>query len=165
MSNTLLSTRGIYGTALVYRLERISTRGYYDRLLVTIALEGISASQFAKALSASQPVLVLSATQPGVNISVTQPGLTMSKRGPQKSEARCRGTRFGMEGKPAPSANIVDVWSRTSPKYRIRAVVLLAVNVMLFASVGCFAFWLRSGRPRLRSADAAFLGFARHKRG
>ena len=40
---------------------------------------------------------------------------------------------------------IIDVWSRTHPKYRIRAVVLLAVNVLLFAGVGSFAYWLRSG--------------------
>ena len=38
-----------------------------------------------------------------------------------------------------------DVWSRSGSKYRIRAVVLLAVNVLLFAGVGSFAFWLRSG--------------------
>lgn len=46
---------------------------------------------------------------------------------------------------PAPQ-EFVDVWSRTSSKYRIRSIVLLAVNVVLFAGVGCFAFWLRSGR-------------------
>jgi len=39
----------------------------------------------------------------------------------------------------------IDVWTRTHPKYRIRASVLLAVNVLLFAGVGSFAFWLRSG--------------------
>ncbi len=39
----------------------------------------------------------------------------------------------------------VDVWSRTASKYRIRAIVLLAVNVLLFAGAGTFAFWLRSG--------------------
>ncbi len=40
---------------------------------------------------------------------------------------------------------LADVWSRTHPKYRIRATVLLAVNVLLFAAVGSFAYWLRSG--------------------
>lgn len=40
---------------------------------------------------------------------------------------------------------IVDVWSRSGSKYRIRAIVLLAVNVLLFAGVGSFAYWLRSG--------------------
>ena len=40
---------------------------------------------------------------------------------------------------------IVDVWSRTTSKYRIRAVVLLAVNVLLFAGLAGFAYWLRSG--------------------
>ncbi len=38
-----------------------------------------------------------------------------------------------------------DVWSRSGSKYRIRAVMLLAVNVLLFAGVGCFAYWIRSG--------------------
>ncbi len=42
---------------------------------------------------------------------------------------------------PAP----MDVWSRSGSTYRIRAVVLLAVNVLLFAGVGSFAYWLRSG--------------------
>lgn len=40
---------------------------------------------------------------------------------------------------------ITDVWSRTSPKYRKRAIVLLIVNVFLFAGLGAFAFWLRTG--------------------
>ncbi len=39
----------------------------------------------------------------------------------------------------------LDVWSRSGSKYRVRAVTLLALNVLLFAGVGCFAFWLRSG--------------------
>ncbi len=40
---------------------------------------------------------------------------------------------------------IIDVWSRTAPKYRIRAVALLLVNILLFAGMGSFAYWLRSG--------------------
>lgn len=36
-------------------------------------------------------------------------------------------------------------WSRTASKYRLRAAILLAVNVLLFSGVGCFAYWLRSG--------------------
>lgn len=38
-----------------------------------------------------------------------------------------------------------DVWSRSGSKYRIRAIVLLGVNVLLFAGVGSFAYWIRSG--------------------
>ncbi len=38
-----------------------------------------------------------------------------------------------------------NVWSRSGSKYRTRAFVLLAVNVILFAGVCNFAFWLRSG--------------------
>lgn len=39
----------------------------------------------------------------------------------------------------------MDVWSRSGSKYRIRAILLLVFNIVLFAGVGCFAFWLRSG--------------------
>lgn len=39
----------------------------------------------------------------------------------------------------------IDVWSRWGNQYRIRATVLLAINVLLFGCLGCFAFWLRTG--------------------
>lgn len=39
----------------------------------------------------------------------------------------------------------MDVWSRSGSKYRLRAVLLLAVNVLLFAGAGTFAYWLRNG--------------------
>lgn len=38
-----------------------------------------------------------------------------------------------------------DVWSRSGSTYRIRAIVLLGVNVLLFAGVASFAYWLRTG--------------------
>lgn len=44
----------------------------------------------------------------------------------------------------APS-EIVDVWSRTAPKYRRRAVLMLLVLAVLFAGLCCFTFWLRTG--------------------
>lgn len=40
---------------------------------------------------------------------------------------------------------IVDVWSRTSPKYRKRAILLLIVNLLLYAGVSSFAYWVRTG--------------------
>lgn len=43
------------------------------------------------------------------------------------------------------SPKVKDVWSRSGSRYRVRAIVLLAVNVFLFAGVGGFAHWLRSG--------------------
>ncbi|HEY3244470.1 MAG TPA: tetratricopeptide repeat protein [Phycisphaerae bacterium] len=49
-------------------------------------------------------------------------------------------------GGSAAELAIVDVWSRTAKKYRVRAVVLLIVDIMLFAGLGCFAYWLRSGQ-------------------
>ncbi len=37
---------------------------------------------------------------------------------------------------------IVDVWSRTQPKYRIRAIILLLVNLLLFCGLCAFTHWL-----------------------
>lgn len=44
----------------------------------------------------------------------------------------------------APDA-FIDVWSRTAPKYRRRAVLLLSVTLLLFAGLCCFTYWLRTG--------------------
>jgi hypothetical protein len=41
----------------------------------------------------------------------------------------------------------VDVWARTDPKYRRRAIFLLTINVILFFALGCFTYWLRTGDP------------------
>lgn len=49
-------------------------------------------------------------------------------------------------GSPAAPA-IVDVWSRTAPKYRRRAAVLLAVTLGLFIGLCVFTHWLRVARP------------------
>jgi len=52
-----------------------------------------------------------------------------------------------------------DVWSRPGSKYRVRAIVLLVLNVVLFAGLGVFAFWLRSGMlfaPRMAHYWAEF---------
>jgi outer membrane protein assembly factor BamD (BamD/ComL family) len=38
-----------------------------------------------------------------------------------------------------------DVWTRTQPKYRRRAVLLLVINGVLFFGLGCFGSWLRTG--------------------
>ncbi len=51
-----------------------------------------------------------------------------------------------------PSGHVVvehekDVWTRSGPRYRVRAVLLLIVNVLLFAGLGAFALWLREGQP------------------
>jgi hypothetical protein len=54
---------------------------------------------------------------------------------------------------------IWDVWSRPGSKYRVRAIVLLVLNVLLFAGLGVFAFWLRSGMlfaPRMAHYWAEF---------
>ncbi len=46
---------------------------------------------------------------------------------------------------PSPEPPPADVWGRTEPKYRRRAVILLTINVLLFAGLACFAYWLRTG--------------------
>ncbi len=58
--------------------------------------------------------------------------------------------RGQVERTPPPAATaelavISDVWSRSGSKYRVRAIVLLVINVLLFGGLGCFAFWLRTG--------------------
>ena len=40
---------------------------------------------------------------------------------------------------------IVDVWSRTSRRYRRRSVFMLVLLALLFAGLCCFTFWLRTG--------------------
>ena len=48
------------------------------------------------------------------------------------------------DGGPPP---IVDVWSRAEPKYRVRAVVLLLLTLMLFCGMCVFTHWLHVARP------------------
>ncbi|MFN0136696.1 MAG: tetratricopeptide repeat protein [Phycisphaerae bacterium] len=47
---------------------------------------------------------------------------------------------------PAPRTEIVDVWSRTEPKYRIRAIVMLIANFLLFCGLCVFTYWLNRVR-------------------
>ncbi len=39
-----------------------------------------------------------------------------------------------------------DVWDWTAGKYRTRSVILLVINILLFAGLACFTYWLRTGR-------------------
>ncbi|MCA9253504.1 MAG: tetratricopeptide repeat protein [Phycisphaerae bacterium] len=41
--------------------------------------------------------------------------------------------------------DVIDVWSRSASKYRVRAIVLLLINTVLFVGLGCFAYWIRTG--------------------
>ncbi len=69
---------------------------------------------------------------------------------------RTSAVQAGGDGTEDPVIVAKDVWSRSGSKYRIRAVILLAVNVLLFAGVGSFAFWLRSG-VRFAPAQEGYL--------
>lgn len=48
-------------------------------------------------------------------------------------------------GSETGTTEIVDVWSRTAPKYRFRAALMLLLLALLFAGLCCFTFWLRTG--------------------
>lgn len=63
--------------------------------------------------------------------------MTMTETPPSPTSISTGGDRVSNRPK--------DVWSRSGSKYRIRSVVLLAVNVLLFSGVGMFAYWIRSG--------------------
>ncbi len=56
------------------------------------------------------------------------------------------------EGAPKPP--ITDVWSRTEPKYRVRAIFFLFINFALFCGLCVFTHWLHVGRPFDFSADS-----------
>ncbi len=51
-----------------------------------------------------------------------------------------------LHSQPEPAVEWMDVWSRSGSKYRVRAIVLMLANIVLFAGVAGFAFWLRSGQ-------------------
>ncbi len=40
---------------------------------------------------------------------------------------------------------VADVWSRRDAKYRRRALMLMAINIVLFGGLCCVTFWLRTG--------------------
>ncbi len=54
-----------------------------------------------------------------------------------------------------------DIWTRSGSRYRIRAIVLLMVDVLLFAGVAGFAYWLRTG-VRFAPAQDGYADDLRH---
>ncbi len=67
--------------------------------------------------------------------------------GASESGATAAGGQSAAEAVRHQAERIVDVWSRTAPKYRIRAVVLLVVNLALFCGLCVFVHWLHFARP------------------
>ena len=53
--------------------------------------------------------------------------------------------RASPPARPDEKPVIVDVWSRTAPKYRRRAVLMLSLSAVLFGGLCCFTYWLRTG--------------------
>lgn len=70
-----------------------------------------------------------------------------------------------LDSKIIPPTEWKDVWSRSGSKYRIRAVLLMILNIVLFAGVGSFAFWLRSGEFIAPSRDGYWDAFLHTFRG
>ncbi len=46
---------------------------------------------------------------------------------------------------PPPIGPILDVWSRSARRYRVRAILMLLLLAVLFGGLCCFMFWLRTG--------------------
>ncbi|MBK8915946.1 MAG: hypothetical protein IPM64_15360 [Phycisphaerales bacterium] len=52
----------------------------------------------------------------------------------------------GLPAAPRLSSRHVDVWTRTEPRYRQRAVLMLAANTLLYCGLCVFTHWLHVGR-------------------
>lgn len=65
----------------------------------------------------------------------------------REAEGAARNGRHDAKRRTAQRTAPVDVWSRTEPKYRIRAIVLLLVNLVLFCGLCVFTHWLHFARP------------------
>lgn len=67
---------------------------------------------------------------------------------------RVAGDSAGAPRAARPPELYADVWSRTEPKYRVRAVVLLALNLVLFCGLCAFTHWLHVGQALEFSAES-----------
>ena len=92
----------------------------------------------------------------------------MTSSAPHIGYTRPGNGRKAMRSPTAPAQDVMDVWSRSESKYRIRAIALLVLNILLFAGVSSFAYWLRSGEvfaPAMESyTDQLFRHARLHER-
>jgi hypothetical protein len=65
---------------------------------------------------------------------------------PPRPDGASAGEPRGVAGRRRSEAPYLDVWSRTEPKYRVRAILLLFVNLGLFCGLCVFTYWLREAR-------------------
>jgi hypothetical protein len=94
----------------------------------------------------------LTGFKPSTGNASDEAGTPPETRPPPGADALCEGPpEAGAGGTPAPGgaarAAIEDVWSRTEPKYRNRAVLLLLVTLVLFCGLCVFTHWLHVDRP------------------
>ncbi len=63
----------------------------------------------------------------------------------QQPEPNATPQTFEVTPRDETAAAPLDVWSRTQPKYRVRAIVLLSLNFVLFCALCVFTHWLHFG--------------------
>ena len=76
--------------------------------------------------------------------NIPKPVRRVSSR-PARLLSRLLSLRSPQDHQPAQDGSI-DVWQWTRSKYRLRSLLLLMVNALLFAGLGCFTLWLRTGQ-------------------
>ena len=83
------------------------------------------------------------------NGASAQPGISSSSSNvisTESTEAAAQSVAIPAS-QPSAIPEIVDVWSRIQPKYQIRAVSLLILNILLFCGLCIFTHWLHFGKP------------------
>ena len=95
-------------------------------------------------IEAETPAESRQLAQPADDTSVPPAALEATADGPPPDRAPVSEDAPAVSGDEP--AKAVDVWSRTQPKYRVRAYVLLGINLLLFCGLCTFINWLH-GKP------------------
>lgn len=90
-------------------------------------------------------------TEPLDGRTAVVPAVAPSASGGVAAEGAQSAAHPGTEGASSTegvssSGPIIDVWSRTAPKYRVRAIALLVLNLLLYSGLCIFIYWLREAR-------------------
>jgi len=84
-------------------------------------------------------------------IQVREQNNSAGDRGDVEDPHRSTGASSGGVSPSHPTGEsevpVTDMWTRTPPEYRNLTIVMLTVNIVLFAALGCFTYWLRTGDP------------------
>ncbi len=83
-------------------------------------------------------------------------GLIKPVRRATERPFRLLGWLLGLKRPPghrSDAGTSIEVWQWTRPKYRLRAFASMLTDVLLFAGLGGFALWLRTGRYFMPTGD------------